>query len=65
MPHATKPVDPFQAMPRPTACARFVAVNDDTVSMKWPLVARFDRSLRRRKTSAIEGEAAVDVACTK
>jgi hypothetical protein len=30
-----------------------------------PLMARFDRSLRRRRTSGIEGEAEVDVACTK
>jgi hypothetical protein len=30
-----------------------------------PEVARFDRSLRRRKTSGVEGEAEVDVACSK
>ena len=30
-----------------------------------PVLARFDRSLRRRRTSGIEGEAEVDVAWTK
>jgi hypothetical protein len=29
------------------------------------VMARFDRSLQRRKTSGVEGEAEVDVACSK
>ena len=31
----------------------------------WVAYTRFDRSLRRRKTSGIEGEAEVDAAYTK
>jgi hypothetical protein len=30
-----------------------------------PELARFDRSLRRRKTSGVEGEAEADFACSK